>query len=146
MDKEHKKEGEHESIISLPPRLVGLLADEVAKTVVKRLPSMIPTPRRSKTKRKKNGKKLENSYFLDTSAIIDGRIFDVVNLGFFTGTFVILESILLELKHIADSQDIVKRERGKRGLLRLDKLKKAKGIKVTVLPEAKEKLETKGKM
>jgi len=43
---------------------------------------------------------------LDTSAIIDGRIFDVINLGLLIGTIAVLESILLELKHIADSKDI----------------------------------------
>ena len=53
---------------------------------------------------------------MDTSAIIDGRIFDVINLGLFRGNIVILESILLELKHIADSKDLVKRERGRKGL------------------------------
>ena len=72
---------------------------------------------------------------MDTSAIIDGRIFDVANLGLFTGTFVVLESILLELKHIADSQDMVKRVRGRKGLDLLEKLKKGRRNKVTVLPD-----------
>ena len=97
--------------------MVGLLADEVAKTVIRRLSSF----RRLKEKKQK----IENAIFLDTSAIIDGRIFDIIKMGLFTGTFVVLESILLELKHIADSQDTVKEKRRK-GLELLEKLKKQK--------------------
>lgn len=122
--------------VLIPPRLVAQIAEEVAKTVVSHLPH--PQLSRSRRNGKKN-QKLENAIFLDTSAIIDGRIFDVINLGLFKGTFVVLESILLELKHIADSQDVVKRERGRKGLERLDKLKKRRGVKFTVLSESSEK-------
>lgn len=117
-----------------PPTLIALLADEVAKTVVKRLPRLIPRPKR-KTGSQFKKKKIENAIFLDTSAIIDGRIFDVIALGVFSGVFVVLESILLELKHIADSKDLVKRVRGRKGLEFLERLKKARGVKVIVLPD-----------
>src|SRR3989344_5565912 len=116
--KKARREGTHAATFS--PKMMGLLADEIAKTVIRRLPSF-----RRRTKRKKT-KKIENAIFLDTSAIIDGRIFDIINLGLFAGTFVALESILLELKHIADSQDTVKRERGRKGLELLEKLKKTR--------------------
>lgn len=125
--KKRSKEEKHSSPFS--PKVVGLIADEVAKTVVRRL-----TPFRRTRKRKKI-KKVENAIFLDTSAIIDGRIFDVISLGLFYGTFVILESILLELKHIADSQDTVRRERGRKGLELLDKAKKAKKVKFIIQPD-----------
>jgi uncharacterized protein YacL len=116
------------------PRVIGIIADEVAKTVVRRLPH----PSRNRKKKKAN--KVENAVFLDTSAIIDGRIFDVIHLGLLKAVnFVVLESILLELKHIADSQDIVKRERGRKGLALLERLKKEKGIKVTHISEEEEK-------
>lgn len=117
------------------PWLVGVIADEVAKTVISRLPSILPRPRR----RKKTEKKIENAVFLDTSAIIDGRIFEVVRIGLIPGVFVVLESILLELKHIADSHDTVKRERGRKGLELLESLKKARGVKVVVLSKEQEK-------
>ena len=120
--------------IHFSPRFIGLLAEEVAKTVVRTLPK-----RPKGNKKKKNGKHLENAIFLDTSAIIDGRIFDVITLGLFRGSVVILDSILLELKHIADSKDLVKRERGRKGLELLEKVKKVKGIKLEVLSEEKEK-------
>lgn len=113
-------------------RFVSVLAEEVAKTLVKRLPGLIPHPRR---KNGSKGKKIDNPIFLDTSAIIDARVFDVIGLGVFTGTFVVLESILLELKHIADSQDMVKRVRGRKGLDLLEKLKKGRKNKIVVLSE-----------
>src|SRR3989344_858385 len=132
-----KNSKEEVHIATFSPKMMGLLADEVAKTVIRRLPSF-----RRRTKRKKN-KKIENAIFLDTSAIIDGRIFEIINLGLFTGTFVVLESILLELKHIADSQDTVKRERGRKGLELLEKLKKTKGVRFMLLLEGENGSESK---
>src|SRR3989344_8203979 len=129
-EKARKSKREEAHIGTFSPKMVGLLADEVAKTVIRRLPYF------RRPKKRKKAKKIENSIFLDTSAIIDGRIFDIVNLGLFTGTFVILESILLELKHIADSQDTVKRERGRKGLALLEKLKKTKGVRFMVLSDS----------
>lgn len=121
-------------------RFVNILADEVAKTLVKRIPGLISHPRRkdANSKKKIRGLTEKNPIFLDTSAIIDGRVFDIANLGLFTGTFVILESILLELKHIADSQDMVKRVRGRKGLDLLEKLKKGRKNKVIVLPDSED--------
>lgn len=120
--------------IRFSPRLVGILADEVAKNVAKRLPSF----RRSKSSKKKVNL-FENAIFLDTSAIIDGRIFDVIHLGLFRSNIIILESILLELKHIADSKDLVKRERGRKGLVSLETLRKERGVKLILLSDDKEK-------
>lgn len=132
--KKTQKTEEHRSALStmpeLPAKLVQALADEVARNVINRIP-LVP----HRTPRKRRVDRIENAVFLDTSAIIDGRVFDVINLGILTGTFVIPESILLELKHIADSQDMVKRERGRKGLAFLDKLKKSRGIRVLHLPE-----------
>lgn len=126
--------------LRLPPKLAAALADEVARTLVTRLPNMLPRPRsRSGRLKKKKSKTLENGVFLDTSAIVDGRIFDVIHLGLLNGVIVIPESILLELKHLADSQDMVKRERGKKGLDYLEELKKSHTMRVTVLSEDGEK-------
>lgn len=127
---EPHKEGTGLPVVNLPAKLVQALADEVAKNVVNRLPGV---PRRES--RPKKQQKLENAFFLDTSAIIDGRVFDIINLGLINGVVIIPESILLELKHIADSQDMVKRERGRKGLELLDKLKRSKAIKVMHIPD-----------
>ena len=53
---------------------------------------------------------------LDTSAIIDGRIVDVVKTGFIEGELSVPQFVLDELQLIADSTDSVKRDRGQRGL------------------------------
>ena len=130
--------------IHFSPRFVGLLADEVARTVVRTLPQF--RRQGGKKKKKKNGNQLENAVFLDTSAIIDGRIFDVIHLGLFRGYVVVLESILLEFKHIADSKDLVRRERGRKGLVLLERVKKAKGVKLMILSKDKEKAMTLDKL
>jgi uncharacterized protein YacL len=119
------------------PKLIGAIADEVSKTLLTRLPAALMRPRRKKVVKKP--KKIENGIFLDTSAIIDGRIFDVIYTGLLNGEIVILPSILLELKHLADSQDMVKRERGRKGLEALEKLRKSKKIKVQMLGDEEEK-------
>ncbi|RJQ38150.1 hypothetical protein C4559_02155 [Candidatus Microgenomates bacterium] len=135
---EEKDKKEEKKNPMFPQNLISMLADEVAKTVVERMPHLLQRQRK-KTKPSPKPKKVENAMFLDTSAIIDGRIFDVVNLGLINNILVIPESILLELKRIADSQDAVKRERGRKGLEMLEKLKKTKGIKLMVMPEGQEK-------
>jgi len=53
---------------------------------------------------------------LDTSVIIDGRIYDICKTGFIEGKLVIPAFVLKELRHIADSSDAMKRNRGRRGL------------------------------
>ncbi len=64
------------------------------------------------------------SILVDTSAIIDGRIADVSQTGFIEGTLIIPRFVLNELQHIADSADAQRRNRGRRGLEMLNKLRK----------------------
>ncbi len=61
---------------------------------------------------------------LDTSVIIDGRIADLVETGFLDGVLVIPSFVLEELQHIADSSDVLKRNRGRRGLDVLNRIRK----------------------
>ena len=60
---------------------------------------------------------------LDTSVIIDGRIADIYKTGFIEGELVIPNFVLEELRHIADSADPLKRNRGRRGLDIMNKLR-----------------------
>jgi uncharacterized protein YacL len=69
---------------------------------------------------------------LDTSVIIDGRIADICTTGFIEGTLVIPEFVLEELQHIADSSDLLKRNRGRRGLDILNKIQKELEVKVLI--------------
>ena len=57
-----------------------------------------------------------SSTLVDTSAIIDGRIGDIVRTGFLAGELVVPEFVLKELQQVADSADPLKRARGRRGL------------------------------
>jgi len=66
----------------------------------------------------------------DTSVIIDGRIADILKTGFIEGTIVIPEFVLVELRHIADSSDGLKRNRGRRGLDILNKIQSDYGIDI----------------
>ncbi len=120
-----------------PQGFVSSLANEVARTLAK-MPRFNRSKGKSSAGWRTKKKKIENPIFLDTSAIIDGRIFDVIALGVFTGIFVVLESILLELKHIADSKDLVKRVRGRKGLDFLEKLKKGKRNKFIILQDSQD--------
>ena len=67
---------------------------------------------------------------LDTSVIIDGRIVDICRSGFLEGEFIIPGFVLEELRHIADSADPLKRNRGRRGLDVLNMLQKELQIPV----------------
>jgi uncharacterized protein YacL len=69
---------------------------------------------------------------LDTSVIIDGRIFDLCQTGFIEGPLIIPNFVLEELRHIADSSDGLKRNRGRRGLDILNKIQKELTIEVQI--------------
>lgn len=69
---------------------------------------------------------------LDTSVIIDGRVADICQTGFLEGTIVIPQFVLEELQHIADSSDVLKRNRGRRGLDILNRIQKELKIKVEI--------------
>lgn len=73
-----------------------------------------------------------NYKILDTSVIIDGRIADIVKTGFVEGVLLIPGFVLEELRHIADSSDLLKRNRGRRGLDILNQISKETAIKVHI--------------
>jgi uncharacterized protein YacL len=74
-----------------------------------------------------------DSFLLDTSAIIDGRILPIVLSGFIQGELIITQFVMAELQSIADSTDPTKKIRGKRGLDIIEKLKNNTQISVTIL-------------
>ena len=73
------------------------------------------------------------SILVDTSAIIDGRIADLTSTGFVEGVLVVPRFVLDELRHIADSSDPLRRNRGRRGLEVLGKLRREDKVKLEVL-------------
>jgi uncharacterized protein YacL len=70
---------------------------------------------------------------LDTSVIIDGRIADVAETGFLSGTLVIPQFILRELQQVADSPDSSKRQRGRRGLDMLNRLRNNSALDIQIV-------------
>lgn len=70
---------------------------------------------------------------LDTSVIIDGRILDLFQTGFIEGKVIIPSFVLQELRHIADSSDSLKRNRGRRGLDILNEIQKQLKVPVEIL-------------
>ncbi|MBV7330488.1 PIN domain nuclease [Chloroflexi bacterium TSY] len=67
---------------------------------------------------------------LDTSVIIDGRIADIAATGFLLARMAVPRFVLNELQHIADSSDVLRRNRGRRGLEMLDRLQHAPDIDI----------------
>jgi len=78
---------------------------------------------KAEEEKKKLKEQLSNSVVLDTSVLVDGRIIDIVKTGFFDKTLVIPSAVLKELHLISDSSNKTKRERGRRGLDIVKKLK-----------------------
>ena len=69
---------------------------------------------------------------LDTSALIDGRIADVAEVGFLSGRLVLPRFVLHELQAVADSSDPTKRQRGRRGLDVLKRLQETPDVNVKI--------------
>jgi len=96
---------------------------------------------REKSEKGEKGKELKdtkesenrpNYKILDTSVIIDGRIADIVKTGFVEGILLIPSFVLEELRHIADSSDLLKRNRGRRGLDILNQISKEAAVQVQI--------------
>jgi uncharacterized protein YacL len=69
-----------------------------------------------------------NLILLDTSAIIDGRVADLIEYRFLEGTVVVPRFVLKELQNIAVSPDSIRRARGRRGLEILSRIQKIPGV------------------
>lgn len=82
---------------------------------------------------KSSGSSRNGNILVDTSAIIDGRIADLSITGFLEGSLVVPRFVLDELRHIADSSDPLRRNRGRRGLEVLGKLRKDEAVPLQVL-------------
>jgi len=86
--------------------------------------------------KEKESKKTKHDFklkILDTSAIIDGRILDIFKSGFVEGVIIIPEFVLTELRHVADSSDDLKRQRGRRGLDILGRIQTELNLEVRVI-------------
>jgi uncharacterized protein YacL len=72
---------------------------------------------------------------VDTSAIIDGRLVDVVEASFLDGRLLVPQFVLQELQRIADADEPLRRKRGRRGLEVLDRLVQQTRVRTEVVPD-----------
>jgi uncharacterized protein YacL len=77
----------------------------------------------------------EKIFVVDTSALIDGRILDLVATGFLSGDLLVHTAVLRELQTIADSSDPRRRARGRRGLDAVGELKRAATVEVHLIED-----------
>ena len=77
----------------------------------------------------------EESYLVDTSAIIDGRLLDLCKARFVEGRLLVPKFVLKELQAVADSTDGIKRSRGRRGLEVLSQLRQIASLDVKIHEE-----------
>lgn len=69
---------------------------------------------------------------VDTSALIDARIVRICESQFISSALVIPRFVLEELQHVADSSDPVRKSKGRRGLLALNRLRKLPNIEIRI--------------
>jgi uncharacterized protein YacL len=74
-------------------------------------------------------------FVIDTSALIDGRVLDLVATGFLAGDVLLHTAVLRELQTIADSSDDRRRARGRRGLDTVGELKRAPTVDLHLVEE-----------
>lgn len=79
--------------------------------------------------------KNERRILVDTSAIIDGRIGDIVSTGFIPGALLVPRFVLAELQNIADSNDSLRRGRGRRGLEILNEMRQNESLRLEIIEE-----------
>lgn len=111
--------------------ILGSLGVMVANTRGKDIRETLLAARRSAGGRSGRHKEDESApKIFDTSVIIDGRIADIMKTGFLEGPIIIPEFVLVELQHVADSSDSLKRNRGRRGLDILNKIRSEYGVEI----------------
>lgn len=125
-------------LISLFLGYIGLVIGMKRKEDLLNFFNFLPRIKGDKSERNEKGRQEKGNIthipnkILDTSVIIDGRIADIVKTGFLDGVLLVPNFVLEELRHIADSPDILKRNRGRRGLDILNQISKEGFIKVNI--------------
>ncbi len=124
--------------------IIGDTLQDFYQRVITEIDTNDTTVRRRKESRERRTESMPNPMLVDTSAIIDGRIGEIIKSGFLFGTLIVPQFVIQELQYIADSADELKRGRGRRGLDLLNELKKLKTqkdrIAVKVVPNDYEKI------
>ena len=127
--------------------LLNIILGFLGLRVARRKKDEITVPNIASIGAQIKGSDKKNTYagkpkILDTSVIIDGRILDLLHTGFIEGKIIIPNFVLDELRHIAESADSLKRNRGRRGLDILNEIQKQLDVPVEIIDfNTKENLE-----
>lgn len=121
--------------------LLGYLGFQVGYKKKEEILTFLTMPRGKDKAEGKEARQAADLKLLDTSVIIDGRIADICHTGFLEGTLIIPQFVLKELQHIADSSDVLKRNRGRRGLDILNRIQKEKNVKVVIYEQDFEEIQ-----
>ena len=121
-------------------RMSYIYATEIAGWPGQKMNSDSPLPASEERHEEPRALKVVSSKIMDTNIIIDGRIEYIIQAGFLEGKLLIPDFVLHELQMLADSADLLRRQRGKRGLDLLNRLRQLDqeqlDILYTELPEA----------
>lgn len=77
--------------------------------------------------------------YIDTSALIDGRVLNVARAGFLDGDIIVLKSVLRELQLLADGKDSEKRARARAGLNIVSELERTLQVNTEILDDGEGK-------
>lgn len=105
--------------------------DEI-KPVEEKTSAAHETDAKANKSEKKADKSAEYKILVDTSVIIDGRIADIAAAGFIHAQLLVPRFVLAELQNIADSEDAMRRSRGRRGLEVLNQLRNTENLAVDI--------------
>lgn len=78
---------------------------------------------------------LGSSIVVDTSSLIDGRLEQIAQSGFILGKILIPQFVLSELQNVADSEDPLRRAKGRRGLEVLDKMQSNPKLETEIIDD-----------
>ncbi len=108
-------------------RSIGQLVDLVG--------ALVKEARSARKEGAKSERMLAAPVVVDTSVIIDGRLLDLVKTGFIAGTLIVPRFVLDELQSIADSEEVLRRNKGRRGLEVLNAIKREPSVEVSVVDD-----------
>ncbi len=109
---------------------LGALGYNIGKRRAREFNTMITRLSGVREKRKITRHGYAARKFLDTSALVDGRILEVLKTGFIEGEVILPQYVVDEMQKLADSSDDATREKGRRGLEILKNLQEAQLLTV----------------
>lgn len=96
---------------------------------------LIRSPKVFLKEEKKKERPNQAGIVVDTSVIIDGRLLDIAKTGFIHEKLIVPRFILEELQKIADSEEPLRRNRGRRGLEILNSIHQETGLEIEIVEE-----------